>query len=403
MNDCFESPDEGEGDFVRLSQFNDLIRRPTRSMSGEPHLFWPVLEDAIRSYLWSMRRLAKKQREAFIEISDWFYGRSGFDNGLFAFRTMCKLLEIDPVRVIKRLGSVRARDLPLRRWHRVATYPRLFRRAAQCEIRGRDPQRKRDTGKVRGSITQVAIALCAIALFSSIARAEDVLLPLPAEDQKAIATRLGPNVVGDPVPSKPIGDPLMLFPFHNERIAYRFTSGKNTGKSQTVTLTRVEHPNKKVVWRMQLTPSLVAFLTQGPDGDIDMPAVEETEEGALVIVTPGNPWLPKDMKPGETKSYSQKVSVRYVDDLEDEEYSGKLKTDYTYLGAFRVSVPAGTFDAILLRTKVDGKVGPAHTRGTSYSFFAPGVGLIAAILQQKVSAFWIYNVDTAGGKVLVSR
>ena len=57
------------------------------------------------------------------------------------------------------------------------------------------------------------------------------------------------------------------------------------------------------------------------------------------------------MKPGETKSYSQKVSVRYVDDLEDEEYSGKLKTDYTYLGAFRVSVPAGTFDAILLRTR----------------------------------------------------
>ena len=56
--------------------------------------------------------IGEKQREAFIEISDWFYGRSGFDNGLFAFRTMCKLLEIDPVRVIKRLGSVRARDLP---------------------------------------------------------------------------------------------------------------------------------------------------------------------------------------------------------------------------------------------------------------------------------------------------
>jgi len=111
----------------------------------------------------------------------------------------------------------------------------------------------------------------------------------------------------------------------------------------------------------------------------------------------------RDMKPGETRSLSQEVSVRYFDDISDERYSGTLKSDYTYMGTFRVTAPAGAYEAILLRVKVEGKIGPAHTHATSYSFFAPGVGLVAMILQQKVTAFWIYNIDGAGGKVLTSR
>jgi hypothetical protein len=47
-------------------------------------------------------------------------------------------------------------------------------------------------------------------------------------------------------------------------------------------------------------------------------------------------------------------------------------------------------------------VGPAHTHATSYSLFAPDEGLVAMILQQRVTAFWIYNVNGVGGKVLTS-
>jgi hypothetical protein len=133
-----------------------------------------------------------------------------------------------------------------------------------------------------------------------------------------------------------------------------------------------------------------------------MPAVADTSEDALVVTTPPNPFLSRGMKPGETRTYSQQVSVRYFDDISNERYSGTLKTDYTYVGTFRVTVPWRD-GAILLRARVEGKIGPAHTRATSYSFFAPGAGLVAMILQQKITAFWIYNVNGAGGKVLVSR
>jgi hypothetical protein len=45
-----------------------------------------------------------------------------------------------------------------------------------------------------------------------------------------------------------------------------------------------------------------------------MPAVGDSGEGLVVFTTPANPFMPQGMKPGETRSYSQKVSVNYIDD-----------------------------------------------------------------------------------------
>jgi hypothetical protein len=136
-----------------------------------------------------------------------------------------------------------------------------------------------------------------------------------------------------------------------------------------------------------------------PDGEIVMPAAADSSEGALVVTTRPNPFLPKGMKPVETRSYSQEVSVRYLEDISDEWFSGKLKSDFTYVGTFKIRIPAGSFDAVLLRITNECKIGPAHTRSSSYSLFSPGVGLVAMILQAKVTAFWIYNIDSAGGKI----
>ena len=249
----------------------------------------------------------------------------------------------------------------------------------------------------------IGVALGLTLMEPSMALAADPILPLPPEDQKTIVKQLGADVVGEALPSKPIEDPGKLFSFDHKPVTYRFTSGKNKGKSQTLVPTKVERPGGKFVWRVQLAPTLIGFLRQMPEGDIVMPAVEDTGAEALVVTTPANLFVIKGMNPGETRTSSQQISVRYLDDINDEEWSGTLRTCYTYVGTYRLKVPAGTFDAILLRTKVDGKVGPARTRAASYSFFAPGPGLVAMILQQNVTAFWIYNIDGAGGKVLTSR
>jgi hypothetical protein len=259
------------------------------------------------------------------------------------------------------------------------------------------------TGERRDQMRTHLIAMMVfLAIGIGIARAQEIVLPLPPEDSQRINAKLGSGVVGSPLPSKPIGDTAVYFPLRDWALTYQVTAGSHVGNVETLGLKKAIRPSGQPAWRFQFTPSLAGFLRQGPTGDLMMPAVSDAGEGVVVVSTPANPFITKGMKPGETRTYSQQVSVNYLDDPSDQRYSGSLNGTYTYLGTYQVTVPAGTYPAVLFRVKFDGKVGPAHTRDTQYNFFAPGVGLIAMITQEDVEAFWIYNVDTSTGKVLLT-
>jgi len=160
--------------------------------------------------------------------------------------------------------------------------------------------------------------MSSIAILSASASAADPVLPLPEQDKRMLAEQLGPDVVGEPPPSRPIDNPDLLFTFAHKRSTYLFTSGKNKGKTQTLMPIRVDRPGGKFVWKVQLAPSLIGFRRQLPNGDIVMPAVEDSGAEALVVSTPANSFISKGMKPGETRRFTQQVSVRYLDDIEDE-------------------------------------------------------------------------------------
>jgi hypothetical protein len=234
------------------------------------------------------------------------------------------------------------------------------------------------------------------------AAADGVVLPLPAADQQEINAQLGPGVVGPALPSKPIDDPLLYFPLQERTLGYQITAGAHAGTNQTMRVEKGKRPNGRPAWRFGLTPSIEGFIQQTPGGDLIMPAVSDSEEGVLVVTTPPNPFVLKGMQPGESRALSQTVAVNYLDDPTSRDYSGTLKATYTYVGTYQVTVPAGTYAAILLRLDYAGKIGPAHTQDTTYYFFAPGVGLVALISQEDVEAFWIVHIDTTTGKVLGS-
>ncbi|MFZ0678916.1 hypothetical protein [Candidatus Binatus sp.] len=152
-----------------------------------------------------------------------------------------------------------------------------------------------------------------------------------------------------------------------------------------------------------MTPSLAGFMRETDNGDIIMAALTDAGEGVVVVTTPANPFVPKGIQPGQSQTYTQQVSVNYLDDPSDQKYSGTINGTYTYLGTYQVTVPAGTFPAALFRVDCEGKVGPAHTHNTGYNFFAPGVGMVAMILEEDVTAFWLFNIDSTTGKVLMSK
>jgi hypothetical protein len=249
----------------------------------------------------------------------------------------------------------------------------------------------------------LTIVLGFLLLITGTARAQGVVLPLPPEDQQKITAQLGPGVVGNALPSQPIGDVSTYFPLTSRSLTYQITSGPKAGNSESSEVARVRRPGGRLAWRLTLSPSLTGFIAQGIDGWLVMPAVSDPGEGVVVVTTPANPFVPKGMQPGETRSFSQKVSVNYLDNPTDQDYSGSLNGTYTYVGTYQVTVPAGTFPAVLFRANSEGKVGPAHTNDTAYTFFAPNVGLVAMIMQEDATAFWIFHIDTTTGKVLTSK
>ncbi len=232
--------------------------------------------------------------------------------------------------------------------------------------------------------------------------ADGVVLPLPPEDQQEITARLGSGVVGQALPSNPITNPAIYFPLQERALTYLVTAGPNTGNTQSLKVAKRNRPNGTPAWRFGISPTLAGFISQNPAGDLMMPSVSDSDEGVVVITTPANPFIISGIKPGETRTFSQTVAVNYLDDPARQDYSGTLNGSYTYVGTYQVTVPAGTYQAVLMRLKYEGKVGPAHTKDAAYYFFAPQVGVVAMISQEDVEAFWIIHIDSKMGKVLAS-
>jgi hypothetical protein len=250
------------------------------------------------------------------------------------------------------------------------------------------------------ALAVLAIVVATAALLAESARAQGVVLPLPPEDQQVITTLLGP-IVGQALPSNVIDHASTYFPLNERTSTYNVTGGRHAGATQTLGVAKVMRPNGNSAWRFEMSPSLSAFIS--PSGeDLMMPSLSDTKQGIAVITTPANPFVLKGMKPGETRTYTQQVAVYALDDPGDQEFSGSLDGAYTYVGAFRVTVPAGTFDTVLLRLKVHGKIGPVHTHDVAYYFLAPNKGVVAMISQEDARAFWIIHVDTTSGRVLAS-
>jgi len=235
------------------------------------------------------------------------------------------------------------------------------------------------------------------------ARAQGPVLPLPPADQQKLAEHLGPSVVGAGLPSERISDASAYFPLSEKTFVFHVTSGSNAGNSQNLVLKKARRPGGSVSWRFNFAPSLAGFINPTASGDLMMPAVSDVDEGVIVVTTPANPFVLTGMKPGESRSFRQKVSVNYLDDPTKRDWGGKLNATYTYVGTYKVTVPAGTFNAILIRFAYRGKVGPADVVYTAWYFFARDVGLVAMVNLEDVSAFWIYHNDTTIGKVLAGN
>jgi hypothetical protein len=226
-------------------------------------------------------------------------------------------------------------------------------------------------------------------------------IELPEADRTEIEKFLGEGFVGKAVAGNPIADASRFFSFEPGSWSFQFVSGDKKGKTQTQSFRKIERDASGATGRYQNGENQVAFLVRSQDGSISIVSQQDFDEGVVSHFSLPEPIYVSDMNPGDSRKLTVAVKVYDLSDLKDVSYSGALDLIYTYVGAYEVTVPAGTYEAALIKWEYDGRVGPASIEDNQYRFLVEGVGVVAMIEQKDISALLIYHDESKYGKVLL--
>lgn len=230
------------------------------------------------------------------------------------------------------------------------------------------------------------------------------IIPLSEDDRNTVDSYLGKGVVGNAVPAVPVIDDVdNIYGLGAGTWTEKLTGGDDIGKSLTRSLAPKKGTGPSGKWRATVGDNLVLFVTKTDAGDIVVPGDIEHDHGVLTRYTPPEPVITKGMKPGQSRKLDIDVKVYDATNPDHLSHSGNLALIYTYAGAYKVTVPAGTFDALLITWQYKGSVGPASVDDKVYRFFAPGIGPVARIELKHISAFLVYNDDEKVGMVLTAH
>jgi hypothetical protein len=232
---------------------------------------------------------------------------------------------------------------------------------------------------------------------------DGTVIQLPAKDRAFLEQILGKSVVGKAVAGSTISDPLKFFPLEDGTWLYRITSGKDKDKSVQHQLTRLSRGKSGSSWRQASGTNSVLYLLKTANGGVEIVSTEDQEQGVISRYLPREPIVLPGMRPGDTKLMKTDVKVYDLSHPDHLTHSGSLSILYSYVGAYEVTVPAGTFRAALFKWDYKGKVGPAKVEDVQYRFFAEDVGTVAMIEKTDVTALLIYREHTKIGKVLIKK
>jgi hypothetical protein len=181
---------------------------------------------------------------------------------------------------------------------------------------------------------------------------------------------------------------------------YEIVSGRDAGRTEQHVVAALPRDPTGTRWRYTIGERTV-FLNEVEGKNLSIVSEEDSDQGVLTRYRPPEPLLIAGMNAGDSRSMAIDVRVYDLNDPEDLEYKGRVDLTFTYVGAYKVTVPAGTFDAALLRWEYKGKVGPASIEDIQARFVAADVGAMAG--KRDIAAMLVYNDHSKVGKVLRQR
>lgn len=224
---------------------------------------------------------------------------------------------------------------------------------------------------------------------------------LSEADQKALAPLLDAGVVGAPATVGPLT--LAMAGLRDGTWTYKILAGEGQGQTQAHVASKLKSDATGTTWRYEAGPKTVLFLHAAPDGTLSLVSEQDIEHGVLTTYDPPEPVVVPGLTPGESRQSTTAVKVYDLTEPDNLKYQGSLDITYSYLGAYKVTVPDGSWDGALVKWTFKGKVGPAHIEDTQYRFAVENVGMLARIEAKNISAMLLYHDDSKSTKVLVKQ
>jgi hypothetical protein len=241
------------------------------------------------------------------------------------------------------------------------------------------------------------VAVASVAFLSTPAAAEaDKVIPLRGETQQDVAL-LGDGVVGKALPAPTLTDPAAYLNLGGGVWEFKIVSGKDKGKTQKESYKK-EAENR---WQRRIGDEYLEHLTIGGEDGTSKVAETALSFGYRATFPPGIHEA-KSLEPGQSIEIDSKLAVSEEKTPDEVKYTGTMKATFTYEGAYEVTVPAGTFETILVRVDAKIHVGPANVEDTQYIFFAKGVGKVAEVEALRIAAILVYHSHSKTAKVLTS-
>jgi len=239
--------------------------------------------------------------------------------------------------------------------------------------------------------------LCGMMSVRAIESAPEVFT---AEDRRILEQGFRGAFRYHPIASEALDEPRTLLAPDESALSYRVLpqSGAEFEESHRM-LGLAETPgSSRYEYQLNATESQILEFSEGEGVRIE--GAIDRKEGVKTEFQPPKPLLPKGLLPGQSVMVVSKVRVLDLAHPEKLKHSGELTCTLTHLGSFHSVVPAGEYDAILVRLESRGKIGPAEIHHQQYYFFAEETGLVGFLESRRITAFAIYEKNERQAWVL---
>jgi len=223
------------------------------------------------------------------------------------------------------------------------------------------------------------------------------------EKLREILTPLGSNIVGKSLLGIVINDPYKYIAGRPGKYIYQMIL-KDDKSTNTKYELRGEFDSKVgelKKWSLKIDNDFIEEWEADSKGSIHLVAQTDVDSGYRVEFTP-HLLLPAGAQQGQHWKSESSLNVYETSEPDIIAYEGELFSNKAYEGRFKVTTPAGKFDAILISDDYEINIGAVNIKDKRYTFYAPNVGKVAEIDGFHVSAFLFFHKRKNQVKILMT-